>query len=524
MNTIPTISSSTKKLFMWYKIMNLKSENLTNPQIAMQLSIHRTTVSKYLSMNEAEFKASSSYLRSYPRLLDSYEQHIYQQLDLCNDLSASQIHDRLKENYPDFPTVNEKTVYNFVQKIRKKYDIEKSNATRSYQKCVETPYGKYAQVDFGERYMREVSGNYRKVYFFVMVLSRSRSKFIFFSKTPFNAELSVYAHELAFEYFGGIPHNIIYDQDKVFIVKENFGDYVLTKTFDAYVSYSSFKPIFCHKADPESKGKCENVVKYVKNNFIKGRIFSDIEKLNKDALGWLSRTGNGKIHAGTQKIPSEVLIIEKKFLTSYKGMPKMPAVKMGEYVVRKDNTIYYKSCFYSVPVKTYINDKSFCYVEEIDGILFIYSQQTGKQIGMHKIPIEKGTFVCQPGHHIINQYKYPDLEERIYKYLGKEDFIRDYFKSMRKDRPRHYCDALRLILVKMELIETRVLRDTIIEMAIEHIFNPQILIECAKNKQLHLNMKNERISTMIQGDEHCLITPEMNIEKSDINLYNKIMV
>lgn len=523
MNTITTIPSSTKKLFMWYKITNLKSEKLTNPQIATQLGIHRTTVSKYLSMTEEEFKLSQSYQRSYPSLLDNYEQNIYQQLANCHDLSASQIHDRLKEVYPEFPPVNEKTVYNFVQKVRRKYNIEKTRDSRHYQKCIETAYGRFAQVDFGERYLREKSGAYKKVYFFAMVLSRSRAKFIFFSPTPFNAELSVYAHERAFEYFGGVPSRILYDQDKVFIVRENFGDYVLTNTFDAYVSHSSFTPIFCHKEDPESKGKCENVIKYVKNNFLKGRLYTDIESLNREALGWLSRTGNGKMHAGTRKVPADVLKVEKEFLSPYKGIPKMPAVRMGEYAVRKDNTISYKGCFYSVPVKTYVNDRSICYVEEKEGFLFIYSQQTGKQIGMHKVPEEKGEFILQLGHSFINQYKYPELEDRIYKYIGKNDFIQEYFQSMRKDRPRYYCDALRLILVNMSILDTSILHETIIEMATEHIFNPQILIECAQNKQLRSGIKKDCPGIEMPANSPRPSLYEIEIEKSDINFYNKIM-
>ena len=523
MNTIPTISSSTKKLFMWYKVTDLKSEKLTNPQIASQLGIHRTTVSKYLSMTEEEFKSSQSHRRTYPSLLDKYEQNVFDYLDLCNDLSASQIHDRLKEVILDFPNVNEKTVYNFVQKVRNKYNIPKTRTVRHYQKCVETVFGQYAQVDFGERYIQDAKGSSQKVYFFAMVLSRSRAKFIFFSKTPFNAELAVYAHELAFAYFGGIPRSIIYDQDKVFIVKENFGDYVLTNTFESYVSHSGFKPLFCHKEDPESKGKCENVVKFVKNNFLKGRRFTTIERLNGEALGWLTRTGNGKRHAGTKKIPSEVLLVEREFLNPYNGTPKLPKVQMQTYAVRKDNTIHYRGCYYSVPVKTYINEKSVCYAEEKNGILLIYSQQTGKQIGLHKIPTEKGEFMLQPGHHIPNQYKYPELEERIFRHIGKEDFIRTYFQCMRKDRPRHYCDALRHILHHMTMIEVDILRHALIEMATEQIYNPQILIECAENMKARSTVTIDGISTEMSNGNHLSRRFEMEVEKSDINLYNKLM-
>lgn len=65
----------------------------------------------------------------------------------------------------------------------------------------ETPYGYEAQVDFGERRV-PVAGSHNKIkiYFFAMVLSRSRYKYTYMSDTPFTAEKAIYAHELAFQF------------------------------------------------------------------------------------------------------------------------------------------------------------------------------------------------------------------------------------------------------------------------------------------------------------------------------------
>ena len=49
------------------------------------------------------------------------------------------------------------------------------------------------------------------------------------------------AHEKSFEYFKGIPKNIIYDQDAVFLYDENIGDYVMTAVFGSYVKSRPFK-------------------------------------------------------------------------------------------------------------------------------------------------------------------------------------------------------------------------------------------------------------------------------------------
>ena len=191
----------------------------------------------------------------------------------------------------------DKTVFNFVEKVRCKYGIGKKSEARirrDYEKLPDTPYGKYAQADFGEKWMSAENGRSTKVYFFAIVLARSRYKFTCFSRRPFGTELAIYAHERAFEYFGGKPEKILYDQDRVLISRENLGDLVLTRKFQTFVREQHFQPVFCHKADPESKGKVENVVKYVKENFLVARVFRDIDSLNREALEWLERTGNGK--------------------------------------------------------------------------------------------------------------------------------------------------------------------------------------------------------------------------------------
>mgnify|MGYP000016624975 FL=1 len=77
--------------------------------------------------------------------------------------------------------------------------------------------------------------------------------------------------------------------------------------------------MFCHKADPESKGKVENVVKYVKENFLVARVFRDIDSLNREALEWLERTGNGKVHGTARRVPREEFAVEKSFLIPIMG-------------------------------------------------------------------------------------------------------------------------------------------------------------------------------------------------------------
>ena len=109
---------------------------------------------------------------------------------------------------------------------------------------------------------------------------------------------------------------------------------------------------FCRKADPESKGKVENVVKYVKQNFLYNRSFKDLDTLNMEAKAWLLRTANALEHGTTKKIPAEEFQIEKEFLHSWRPVILEPEA-YAVYAVHKDNKISYKSNIYSLPLGTY---------------------------------------------------------------------------------------------------------------------------------------------------------------------------
>jgi len=41
-------------------------------------------------------------------------------------------------------------------------------------------------------------------------------------------------HENAFQYFGGMPEEMVYDQDTLLTVSENSGDLILTAEFTKY--------------------------------------------------------------------------------------------------------------------------------------------------------------------------------------------------------------------------------------------------------------------------------------------------
>lgn len=100
--------------------------------------------------------------------------------------------------------------------------------------------------------------------------------------------------------------------------------------------------------------------------------------------------------------------------------------------------------------------------------------------------------------------------------------IRQYFASMRKDRPRHYCGALRHKLKNIERYDASLVRDTLLELAIEQIYNPQILLDCIQTKQLRKYGKPSDLDNYPE-QAGSINNYAINVDKSDINLYNSIM-
>lgn len=130
------------KLIMYYEVHRLKREGLKPSQIGRHLVLDYRTVMKYLAMNEQEYQDFIESRSIRNKMLAPYEEFVKIRLEACEDASAAQVHDWLKENYEDFVDVDAKTVFNFVLHVRSKHGIPKPFNHRDYEKVEELPYGK----------------------------------------------------------------------------------------------------------------------------------------------------------------------------------------------------------------------------------------------------------------------------------------------------------------------------------------------------------------------------------------------
>ena len=259
---------------MFAKIKELKALGYKKLTAANELNVDVKTIRKYWDMDEAAYAKYLQSTKSRSKIMAPYRNQILEMLLAHADITSAVIFDQLREKDSKFKP-SYRSVRLYVSSIREENGIPTPKKIRPYSECKDTPLGFQAQVDLGQTSMKDIYGKNIKVYIFAMVMSASRQKYIFFQLKPFTAHTFVEAHDKAFSYFGGRTTEIVYDQDRVMVVSENTGDIIFTEAFECYKNYARFSVHLCRGSDPESKGKIEAVIKYVKNNFLKYRLFHE---------------------------------------------------------------------------------------------------------------------------------------------------------------------------------------------------------------------------------------------------------
>lgn len=131
--------------------------------------------------------------------------------------------------------------------------------------------GKDAQCDWGEA-TAIIGGVKRTVQYFVMRLCYSRRTFVMMFPSQ-NQESFLFAHVQAFNFFGGVPARISYDNlatavKLAFDKKDKRKKRLENRTFVAFRSHYLFESHFCTPAAGWEKGQVEHGVKFSRENYL----------------------------------------------------------------------------------------------------------------------------------------------------------------------------------------------------------------------------------------------------------------
>lgn len=502
---------------MYSKIQQFKEDGLNKSQVAKKLKIDYKTVRKYWDMTTEEFANYELKTKRRRRKLDQYKDDILALLYKHNDYKVSQIEDRLKEKYPDEKDeIKYSTLRKYLKDLRKEYQIPKKSNIRQYQAVADPPLGYQSQLDLGVKKLKTRKDEVVKLYVIAMVLSNSRYKYVKWYDHPPNTRDLIKFHESAFQYFQGMPTEIVYDQDRLIIVDENYGDIIYTAEFETYRQQRKFNTYICRSRDPETKGRIERVVKYVKNNFAQYRTFTTIEEFNKLCWDWLERTGNTKVHGTTKKIPVEVFKREREYLkpVTKKSINFNSTENSITRNVKKDNTILFSANRYTVPIGTYKPGKEVYLVPIEDKVLKIIDKDTGEVIAEHEIKQGSGKLIKNNNHLRDYSQKIEKLYEKTLLEIGDNPTHKQFLDRIKQDKPRYLRDQYSLLIeVSKDLSQSEI--STILDYCVENDF-----FSATDFKSIAENLDKLETEIQNQDDNEKLESTDNEIYCSDTEVRN----
>lgn len=360
------------------EIRNDRLKGMSFSELGKKYHIDARTAKKYaLSPQRPEYTLQER----KPSKLDTYKQQVDVWLEEA-PYSAVRILEKLEEQ--GF-TGKYSIVKEYVRS--RKMDLDEKATVR-----FETMPGLQGQMDWGffEEYRVLESGQWKKLYCFLLVLGYSRMRYIEFV-TDMSTETLLRCHTHAFRYFGGYPDEILYDNMKQVVIKRLLkqADSTLNRQFEDFAGFYGFKPILCRPYRGQTKGKVERTVQFVRDNFMVGIQFDSLNDLNGKALAWCNKV-NGKPHATTREVPFERLKRER--LHSVKREYIIDRINLRR--VQKDCLISYAGNQYSVPAEYTGKDVA---VVALDNMLAVYHE--GKQIALHRISYQKKGMVVNAEHY-----------------------------------------------------------------------------------------------------------------------------
>lgn len=428
---------------MYIDIQRLKEKGFSHNKISKILKISRPTVIKYVYMNSETFRQVMESNNQREKKPAVFHEDILAWLMQYPIMTASQIYDWLEEKHQSL-TFNESTLRKYVRWARETYHIPKEMETREFEAMNDPPMGKQLQADFGEIKVYSNAGISLKMFVMCFVLSNSRYKYCEWQDRPFTTVDIIRIHENAFDFYGGKPEEIAYDQDHLILTSENHGDLVYTHAFAAYLGKRKFKVYMCRKSDPQSKGRIENVVGYVKNNFAIHRTFYNLDRWNEDCIKWLHRRGNGKSHGTTRKIPAEVFAEERKYLQPVPERIKQNPTGLSlSYQVRKDNTIPVSGNRYRVPRGTYKGSDTYVKVKKVENRVLVISEiETDRELARYEIPFDKGNLLSNTNHFRDISTTVSDMLNDSAGLFTDVQKAHSFFAEIRKEKPRYIRDQL----------------------------------------------------------------------------------
>jgi transposase len=288
-------------------IYYLKQKGWSNSQIARAVGCHRDTVRRILREPvdyQAEPRQRTSQVAVFAEAIQGW---------LEQNLSVRRMLE-LARSHPEHPYQGGDSVfYEYVQPLRQMRTLQAAAVAVRYEGLP----GELLQIDWGE--VRNfpftkaaLTGQTR--YFFAARLKYSRWMFVRFT-SEMREETLLRCLIACFVELMGVPWAVTSDNMKTITLgRDDHNQPIWHPSFQKFAAEFGFHPSLCTPGAANQKGTVENLVKYVKGNFIAGRSFYDDLDLAQQNDQWLHEVNEVRVCSATDEVPSVRLVAERRQL------------------------------------------------------------------------------------------------------------------------------------------------------------------------------------------------------------------
>jgi len=503
---------------------------------AEKLGISVNTVRKYAGMDLQE---ASAYLERVKRRsqYDIAREFILEYLERFPEIKATKLLRKVKEKYPQITG----QVRGFRKYIAPLRGTVQGGEFRHYAPVLDMQPGVQVQVDIGEEQVcrpaaslegavglpagdlalagigqagktlkGQAGSEHFKAYFISFVFSYSRKGFVTFRGRCYDTESFIAAHLEAFAFFGGVAEEYVYDQTKLVVIEERYREVFFNERFHQFALKYGFRIRVCEGYDPQSKGKVERFIGYVKQDFLYGDYFADTASLNAASKVWLDEVANVRIHSITGRRPAEMFIEEQPFLRPFEN----PEAALSTRLVDKTGLISYRGNKYSVP---YAYQRCRVDVREKEGKLIIYEPGQDKEIAWHPLAQGQGNILKNHNHYRDYRTSIEELNRQALAMFEGSVHGEELIKRIKADNPSIARDQLRGLMKLRKQFEPEIW-----EAAIEGILNLPVLRATVIESILIL-YRDRHKATRIDAALHEVMVLETSALDRDLNRYMEVI-
>jgi transposase len=324
-------------------IYYLKHKGWNHTQIAKVVGCHRDTVRKVLR-DPVDYEPAA---RQRESQVTVFAEEIRNWLD--QNLSVRRMLE-LTRSHPEHPYQGGDTAfYDYVQPLRQLRSLQAAAVAVRYEGLP----GELLQIDWGEvrRFPFTKPGLLGQTrYFFAVRLKYSRWMFVRFTR-EMREETLLRCLITCFVELGGVPWAVTSDNMKTITLgRDEHNQPIWHPSFRKFAAEFSFHPSLCAPGAANQKGAVENLVKYVKSNFLAGRSFYDDLDLEQQTQAWLVEVNEVRVSSATEQVPSVRLAEERRQL----GKLPTAAYDYGFFdsvLVSRESLVVIATNRYSVPTR-----------------------------------------------------------------------------------------------------------------------------------------------------------------------------